>query len=94
MVEENIVELRRTNIGPISTIIILLIFIPVCIFLTLHITGSMTTISRLYDTNCDTYRTEKRKTEKLLESLLPLAIIRRMKKGRTPKHFWQTISYY
>ena len=56
-------------------------FIPICIFLTMNITTSMTRFSQMYNSKVDIYKAEKRKTEKLLSSLLPTSVIRKLKKG-------------
>ena len=49
--------------------------------LTLNITTSMTRFSQMYNSKVDIYKAEKRKTEKLLSSLLPTSVIRKLKKG-------------
>ena len=56
-------------------------FIPICVLLTLNITTSMTRFSQMYNSKVDIYKAEKRKTEKLLSSLLPTSVIRKLKKG-------------
>ena len=35
----------------------------------------------MYNTKVDIYKAEKKKTEKLLSSLLPTSVIRKLKKG-------------
>lgn len=41
--------------------------------------------SEIYDEKVETYRREKKKTEKLLTDLLPRQIIHQMKKGKVPE---------
>ena len=51
----------------------------------MNITTSMTRFSQMYNSKVDIYKAEKRKTEKLLSSLLPTSVIRKLKKGQMPK---------
>ena len=39
----------------------------------------------MYDERVETYRQEKKKTEKLLTDLLPRQILRQMKRGQVPQ---------
>ena len=41
--------------------------------------------SQLYNSKVEIYKAEKRKTEKLLGSLLPTSVIQKLKKGQMPK---------
>ncbi|XP_023346968.1 uncharacterized protein LOC111715822 [Eurytemora carolleeae] len=70
---------------PLTLIILLLLFIPICIWVTLNSTGSMMRYSRLYNERVEVYNSEKKKTDKLLSSLLPRSIIRQMKRGVVPQ---------
>ena len=84
-VQRDIDRLTQANIMPLFFIIFLIAFIPVCVIFTLNITGSMMRYSRLYNEKVTVYQNEKKKTEKLLGSLLPKPIIKQMKKGGIPK---------
>ena len=68
-------------LGTPCTICLIVSFIPVCVILTLNITTSMTRFSTMYNSKVEVYKAEKRKTEKLLSSLLPTSVIRKLKKG-------------
>ena len=78
-------NLEKANIGPLIFLIVLASFIPVCIVLTMNITSSMNRFSQLYNSKVEIYKAEKRKTEKLLGSLLPTSVIQKLKKGQMPK---------
>ena len=78
-------NLEKANIGPLIFLIVLASFIPVCIILTMNITSSMNRFSQLYNSKVEIYKAEKRKTEKLLGSLLPTSVIQKLKKGQMPK---------
>ena len=84
-VNKDIARLSKQNIMPLLYIIVLLCFVPVCIVFTLNITSSMMRYSRLYNEKVDVYKKERQKTEKLLGSLLPNAIIKQMKRGEVPR---------
>ena len=84
-VNKDIARLSKQNILPLLYIIVLLCFVPVCIVFTLNITSSMMRYSRLYNERVDIYKKERQKTEKLLGSLLPNAIIKQMKRGEVPR---------
>ena len=84
-VEQETSKLSQQSIMPLIFIVILLCFIPICIIFTLNITSSMMRYSRLYNEKVDIYRSEKKKTEKLLGSLLPPTIIKQMKRGQVPR---------
>ena len=75
-------NLQKANIIPLIFLVILASFIPVCVLMTMNITTSMTRFSQMYNSKVDIYKAEKRKTEKLLSSLLPTSVIRKLKKGR------------
>ena len=45
----------------------------------------MIRFSEIYDERVETYRKEKKKTEKLLTDLLPRQIIHQMKRGKVPE---------
>ena len=81
-VESSKRKLQRANIIPLIFLVILASFIPVCVLMTMNITTSMTRFSQMYNSKVDIYKAEKRKTEKLLSSLLPTSVIRKLKKGR------------
>ncbi|XP_023345413.1 atrial natriuretic peptide receptor 1 [Eurytemora carolleeae] len=83
-VNSNSASLREENAVPLVLIILLTIFIPVCIWFTLNSTNSMMKYSRLYNERVMVFEAEKKKTEKLLSSLLPRSIIRQMKRGTVP----------
>ena len=85
LVQSDMASLAQANILPLCLIILLATFTPICIIFTLNITSSMTRYSRLYNEKVDVYNLEKRKTEKLLGSLLPKSIIQKMKRGKIPK---------
>ena len=84
-VDKDIDRLTQANIMPLFFIIFLIAFIPVCVIFTLNITSSMMRYSRLYNEKVSIYQNERKKTEKLLGSLLPRPIIKQMKKGQIPK---------
>ena len=84
-VDQETLKLGQQSIMPLIFIVILVCFIPICIIFTLNITSSMMRYSRLYNEKVDVYRSEKKKTEKLLASLLPPSIIKQMKRGHVPK---------
>jgi hypothetical protein len=69
---------------PMALIISLVIFIPLVAYVTLQATTSMFKFSDLYDERVETYKKEKKKTEKLLTDLLPRSVIRQMKRGDIP----------
>ncbi|XP_023333523.1 uncharacterized protein LOC111705255 isoform X2 [Eurytemora carolleeae] len=75
----------QERIFPLFLIIVLILFIPLCILFTLNITANMTRFSRIYNEKVDIFKAEKKKTEKLLSSLLPKTIIRQMKRGQVPR---------
>lgn len=70
----------KANFAPIF--IFAASFIPICVLMTMNITTSMTRFSQMYNSKVDVYKAEKRKTEKLLSSLLPTSVIRKLKKGK------------
>jgi len=70
---------------PLILIFVLACFVPIVAYVTLQATVSMFKFSEIYDERVEVYRTEKRKTEKLLTDLLPRQIIHDMKKGRVPQ---------
>ena len=84
-VSKDIDTLNYENITPLCYIVILMCFIPICIIFTLNITGSMIRFSSTYNDRVGSYKSEKKKTEKLLGSLLPSVIIKQMKRGLVPR---------
>ena len=84
-VKNDISRLKQENITPLLFMIILLCFIPICVIFTLNITSNRMRYSKLYSEKVVIYNNEQKKTEKLLESLLPNLIINQMKKGEVPK---------
>ncbi|XP_059089436.1 uncharacterized protein LOC131885421 [Tigriopus californicus] len=70
---------------PLALLIILALFIPIVAYVTLQATTSMFKFSEIYDEKVETYKREKKKTEKLLTDLLPRQIIHQMKKGKVPE---------
>jgi len=86
---EDFVELEQKRFKnmkqiPMILMIALAIFIPIVAYVTLQATSSMFRFSDLYDERVETYRKEKKKTEKLLTDLLPRSVIRKMKRGDVP----------
>jgi hypothetical protein len=84
-VNEDIERIRSENTWPLLYIVVLICFIPICVLFTVNINTAMTRYSSLYNEKVDTYNAEKRKTEKIIGSLLPSSIVREMKHGQVPK---------
>ena len=96
LVQGDIQKTSSANIAPLTMIIVLFIFVPVCITFTLHITTSMNRIAREFDHKAEIYKSEKKKTEKLLESLLPNQVIIQIQKGEAvkPKIFKEATIFF
>nr|XP_040564426.1 LOW QUALITY PROTEIN: atrial natriuretic peptide receptor 2-like [Lepeophtheirus salmonis] len=84
-VEKEFQKYNSRKIIPLVLIILLSIFIPIVVYITLQASASMFRYSTLYDEKVSIFRQEKKKNEKLLTELLPLPIIREMKRGLIPR---------
>ena len=71
----------ETDRNVLVFIVILLLFVPIIIIFTMNITSGMMKYSRLFNEKVVIYKNEKKKTEKLLSTMLPLTIIKQLKRG-------------
>jgi len=84
LVDKEMMDIRQKSKLPITMLVCLLVSVPVIVYLSSQASQSMRQSSRIFDEQVEDLNYEKRKTDGLLQQLLPVDIIAQLKAGEQP----------